>query len=137
VKTDITEKGLESLIVTVMVGSAAAATGGVIHDESVPYDGTGWLLGDAKDYDPEYGVDLAQLRAFLQATQPEAAEALDLDHDSPTRRKFLARLQGETTKRGTIDLLRHGIKHLSLNLDLFYGTPSPGNRAAASRASGP
>ena len=132
-KTDITEKGLESLIVTVMVGSAAAATGGVIHDESVPYDGTGWLLGDAKDYDPEYGVDLAQLRAFLQATQPEAAEALDLDHDSPTRRKFLARLQGETTKRGTIDLLRHGIKHLSLNLDLFYGTPSPGNRAAAER----
>ncbi|MGI5836040.1 MAG: type I restriction endonuclease subunit R [Chloroflexota bacterium] len=132
-KTDTTEKGLESLIVTAMVGSAAAATGGVIHDESAPYDGTGWLLGDARDYDRQYGVDLAQLRLFLQATQPKVAEALDLDQDTPTRRKFLARLQGEITKRGTIDVLRNGLKHLSLNIDLFYGTPSPGNKAAEER----
>ncbi len=26
-------------------------------------------------------------------------------------RKFLARLQGEISKRGTIDVLRHGISH--------------------------
>ncbi len=131
--TDTTEKGLESLIVTAMVGTAASPIGGAIQDEGVPYDGTGWLLGDARDYDREYAVDLAQLRAFLEATQPKVAEALDLDHDSPTRRKFLARLQGEITKRGTIDVLRRGIKHGPHSLDLFYGTPSIGNRAAAER----
>ncbi len=38
----------------------------------------------------------------------DAAESLALDEDGPTRRKFLARLQGEITKRGTIDVLRHG-----------------------------
>ena len=69
----------------------------------------------------------------MQATQPKAAETLDLDQDGPTRRKFLARLQGEISKRGVIDLLRHGVKHGPLQIDLFYGTPSPGNLIAAER----
>jgi type I site-specific restriction-modification system R (restriction) subunit len=50
-----------------------------------------------------------------------------------TRQKFLARLQGEITKRGVIDVLRSGIKHGAHHLDLFYGTPSPGNPKAAER----
>jgi type I restriction enzyme R subunit len=40
-------------------------------------------------------VDLVQLRGFLLATQPELVEIFALDTDGPTRRKFLARLQGE------------------------------------------
>ena len=35
------------------------------------------------------------------------AEALAPEDDGLTRRTFLARLQGEITKRGTIDILRH------------------------------
>ena len=49
------------------------------------------------------------------------------------RRKFLSRLQGEISKRGTIDVLRHGIKHGPHHLDLFYGTPSTGNEKAKER----
>jgi len=113
-KTDTSEKGLESLIVGDMTGS-------------------GWILGDPKDYDRDYAVDLAQLRAFIAATQPGLAEAFDLDSASPTRQKFLARLQGEIAKRGTIDVLRNGLKHGPHHLDLFYGTPSPGNPKAAER----
>ena len=60
-------------------------------------------------------------------------ESLQLDVDGPTRRKFLARLQGEITKRGAIDVLRHGIKHGPHQIDFFYGTPSPGNEKAAER----
>lgn len=71
-----------------------------------------------------------QLTAFLHATQPEAAESLGLDGDGPTRRKFLARLQGEVSKRGSIDVLRYGLKHGAHDLDLFYGTPSAGNDKA-------
>ena len=56
-----------------------------------------------------------------------------LSDDGPTRRKFLARLQGEVTKRGTIDVLRHGIRHGAHNLDLFYGTPSEANERAKER----
>ena len=92
--------------------------------------GAGWICGDPQDYDREYCVDLAQLSAFLHATQPDAAESLDLGQDSPTRRRFLARLQGEITRRGTIDVLRKGIKHGPHQIDLMYGTPSPGNEKA-------
>src|SRR5690606_39316268 len=66
-------------------------------------------------------------------TQPELADALDLAQDGPTRRKFLARLQGEITKRGTIDVLRKGLKHGPHHIDLFYGTPSSGNAKATER----
>ena len=132
--TDTTEKGLESLIVTAMVGTptlAAAASG--IAAASALYGGTGWLLGDWHDYDREYCVDLVQLTIFLQVTQPKAAAALDLSEDGPTRRKFLARLQGEISKRGTIDVLRNGVKHGPHQLDFFYGTPTPGNTVAGER----
>ena len=80
---------------------------------------------------------MAQLTAFLRSTQPKLrstqpklADALDLDEDSPTRLKFLARLQKEISNRGIIDVLRHGIKHGSHDICLFYGTPSAGNDKA-------
>ena len=92
--------------------------------------GAGWICGDSQDYDREYCIDLAQLSAFLHATQPNAAASLGLGQDSPTRRKFLARLQGEITRRGTIDVLRKGVKHGPHQIDLLYGTPSPGNQKA-------
>ena len=76
---------------------------------------------------------LAQLTDFLRFTQPAAAKALRLGDDNPTRRKFLARLEGEVTKRGTIDVLRNGVKHGPHHLDLFYGTPSPDNEKAKDR----
>jgi hypothetical protein len=95
--------------------------------------GAGWICGSADAYDREYCVDLRRLAAFLRKTQPGVAEALGLDEDSPTRRKFLARLQGEITRRGTIEVLRHGVKHGPHHIDLFYGTPSPGNPKARER----
>ncbi|HEX5736040.1 MAG TPA: type I restriction endonuclease subunit R [Blastocatellia bacterium] len=93
--------------------------------------GSGWIPGDAKDYDREYTVDPVQLRDFLMATQKDAAEVLELDSDTPIRRKFLARLQGEVSRHGVIHVLRHGIKHGKHALELFFGTPSPGNDKAA------
>jgi len=36
-------------------------------------------------------------------------------------------LQGEITKRGTIDVIRRGVKHGPHSIDVFYGTPSVEN----------
>ena len=130
--TDTSERGLERLICTALTGSPCdpgAGPAGSVHERPAIY-GVGWICGDPGDYDREYCVDLAQLAAFLCETQPEVAEALSLDEDGPARRKFLARLQGEITRRGTIDLLRFGLKHGAHGLDLFCGTPSPGNERA-------
>ena len=130
--TDTSEKGLEALICTTLTGSSCdpgTAPAGETYERPSAY-GTGWICGDPAAYDREYCVDLAQLALFLRATQPEVAETLDLAADGPTRRKFLARLQGEISRRGTVDVLRNGVKHGAHALDLFFGTPSAGNERA-------
>lgn len=132
--TDTTEKGLETLIVEAMTGMKPdPAQTDMGREPSALYGGTGWILGRWQDYNREYAADLVQMAAFLNATQPDLAEALDLENASPTRQKFLARLQGEVTKRGIIDVLRNGVKHGPHHLDLFYGTPTPGNTKAEER----
>jgi type I restriction enzyme R subunit len=112
--TDTSEAGLEKLIVAEMTAP-----------------GAGWLPGDPKDFDRAWSVDLAKLRAFLEATQAEVAAVLDLGNDSPTRRAFLARLSNELTKRGVVDVMRKGLEHGPYHVTLFYGTPSEGNQTAA------
>ena len=132
--TDTSERGLERLICTALTGdpcdAALAPTG--LEGEAAA-GGTGWICGAPNDYDREYTVDLAQLLAFLGETQPAAFEGLRLENDGPARRKFLARLQGEISKRGVVDVLRKGIKDGPHHVELFYGTPSPGNPAATER----
>ena len=113
--TDTTEKGLESIIVASLVNEA------------------GYVQGDPQDYDREHAVDLAKLLQFLAATQPDTYEALGIDEEGPKRTQFLHRLQGEIAKRGVVDVLRGGIKHGPAHVDLFYGTPTPGNLPAAER----
>ena len=134
--TDTSERGLERLICTALTGSscdAALAQAGLEDEAAAPSGGAGWVCGAPKDYDREYTVDLAQLLAFLVETQPDAFEGLRLEDDGPARRKFLARLQGEVSKRGIIDVLRKGVKDGPHHVELFYGTPSPGNPIAAER----
>ena len=112
--TDTTEKGLEALIAKSLIGN-------------------GWLPADPQDYERAHCVDLRHLSAFLSATQPETAAALDLDTDSTTRRRFLDRLKREVGTRGIIDVLRKGIQHGPNEITLFYGTPTPGNTQAEER----
>ena len=109
--TDTSEKGLESLIVADL-------------------ETAGWIVGSPSDYNREYCIDLTQLQAFIEVTQPKLLVALGLENDSPVRRKFLARLQGEVSKRGIIDVLRNGVEHGPHKINLFCGSPSEGNPTA-------
>jgi type I restriction enzyme, R subunit len=109
--TDTSERGLETLIVADMLKA-------------------GWNAGKSQDYEREFCVDLVQLSEFIRETQPKLTSPLHLEQKNATRRKFLARLQGEISKRGVIDVLRKGIKHGPYNIDMFYGAPSLGNSKA-------
>ncbi|MDE0104366.1 MAG: type I restriction endonuclease subunit R [Bryobacterales bacterium] len=132
--TDLTERGLERLICEALTGDACDPPRRRRVGELVAgYGGVGWSPGNRHDYDREYCVDLVQLHTFLHTTQPAAARALRLGENCPIRRKFLARLQGEINKRGTIDVLRLGIRHGPHDLDLFYSTPSAQNETAQRR----
>jgi type I restriction enzyme R subunit len=113
--SDTSESGVESLIVRSLVDEA------------------GYLPGKSGDFDKDHAVDLAKLIAFIEATQPQTAGAIGLAVDSPKRADFLHRLQGEIAKRGVVDVLRGGVKHGALSVDLFYGSSTPGNTKAEER----
>ena len=91
----------------------------------------GWTEGAAADFDAAYALDLDHLTAFIEETQPNAAKALSLAESSPASHKFLARVQGEITKRGIVHLLRNGVDHLGQHIDLYYPRPTEGNARAA------
>ncbi len=136
--TDLSEKGLESLIMCHMTGSdGLTVSRNRVAQPPPPYGGTGYTAGSPQDFDRAHAIDVAQLFAFLQTTQPQAFAKLAMANaDDPkdiTRLKFLARLSGEIGKRGVVDVLRKGIDHGPLRFDLFYGTPSAGNATAAAR----
>ncbi len=110
--TDTSEAGLEATIVKSLI------------------EDTGYQAGNPQDYDRSHAVDLVKLKTFLQDTQPEVAERLSLEVDSPKKTQFLHRLQGEIAKRGIIDVLRKGLKHGPDSIALFYGSPTANNEKA-------
>ncbi len=128
--TDISEKGLESLIVRHMTGGDGLAVApSVLTDLPTPSGGTGYYAGSPKDFDRAHALDAAQLFAFLRATQPDAVKKLAMvdanDARDLNRLKFLSRLSAEVGKRGVIDVLRKGVEHHPAgHFDLFYGTPT-------------
>ena len=136
--TDTSEKGLETLIMQHMTGGKGLEFTSVAEtpDEiaAAKAGGSGWFAGSPKDYDRGHAIDVAQLFAFLTATQPETVRKLGItnykDGKDINRQKFLARLSNEVGKRGVIDVLRKGLEHGPLHFDLFYGTPSAGNAKA-------
>ncbi len=136
---DTTEKGLETLIMRHMTGvdGLASNTAGVVAETAPAKGGNGWLAGNDAAYDREFAVDTEQLFTFLMATQPEEWVKLGIgnykDKEGMARQKFLALLQGEINRRGTIDVLRTGIKHGPLSFDLFQGKPSAENAKAVER----
>ena len=135
--TDTTERGLETLICDELTGHGFDSGMGdpnLVGDRAAAF-GAGWVMGEARDYDREYCVDLVQLRAFLEDTQPEVAATLDLVSGNNTRRQFLARLQGEINKRGTIEVLRNGVNHGPNHITAMYGSPSEQNPTARAQYS--
>lgn len=91
----------------------------------------GWTVGEPGDYVASYAIDLENFASFIESTQPDLVDSIGLSSETPTRHKFLARLQGEITRRGVVHVLRNGIDHLGLHVDLYYPTPAAGNPKAA------
>ena len=129
--TDTSERALENRVCHILAGDDCErdAFPAAIRERPAAYS-AGWICGDATDYDAELCIDIAQLAAFLHATQPEIAAALSIDADTPARRGFLQRLKREVDSRGVVDVMRKGVKHNQHEVALYYAMPSPDNHAA-------
>ncbi len=80
----------------------------------------GWLYaeGDAATYDRARALFPADVLAWVQATQPKAWETLTKNHGGKAGETLLNRLRDQLDRRGTLDVLRHGIEMMGLKQPL-------------------
>ena len=130
--TDISEKGLETIIFRYMTGEDGLTNQPATPAQKPKSNGSGYFAGHKEDFDREYAVDATQLFAFLCASQPKEFAKLGIftssDPQNHERQKFLKRLADELKKRGIVDVLRNGVKHEQADLELFYAPPTEGNK---------
>ena len=79
-------------------------------------------------FDPVTGIDTEDLFEFIGATQADAWERLKQLHGGlpGAQSKFVARLAAEIDKRGTLDVLRHGVVDHGVTIRLAYFRPAHG-----------
>ena len=86
----------------------------------------GYIKGDPNDYDREYAIDTRIFFDFLEDTQPKKMQKFKEAYKDQYKTRILYRLNQELSKRGMIDVLRHGLKSYIASLDLAYFKPSSG-----------
>ena len=88
----------------------------------------GYAKGDPRSFDRALGVDPGEVIAFVQETQPDEWSEVSARHggEEAARANFLKRLAAELDERGTVDVLRHGVKDLGVEIRLAYFKPAHG-----------
>ncbi len=105
---DISEKSMESQIENYLV------------------DTQRYVRRISSNYDKSLCMDKDKLIGFILSTQPEKWEQLKQQHNERVSDMFLKRVKEEIEKRGTLDVLRKGVKDYGVSFDLFYPKPETG-----------
>jgi type I restriction enzyme R subunit len=88
----------------------------------------GYVKSDPRTFDRALGLDPGEVLTFVTATQPDERRELAARHggDEAWRTTFLKRLAAELDERSTVDVLRHGVKDLGVEIRLAYFRPAHG-----------
>jgi type I restriction enzyme, R subunit len=82
-----------------------------------------------QDFDAKLGFDTAELFAFIGATQDAEWARLVKAHggeEERARQRFGQRLAQQIDERGTVDVLRHGVRDHNVEIRLSYRRPAFG-----------
>ena len=127
---DISEKNLEATIeAALLAGGPDAAPGDLLAlreaaaGEFIPGDYRRRL---PEQYDRTLCLIPDDVLAFVYATQPKEWEKFKKLHGADARDRLLKRLASEVEKRGTLDVLRKGIKSDGSKFQLAYFRPASG-----------
>ncbi|WP_345301703.1 type I restriction endonuclease subunit R [Lysobacter hankyongensis] len=87
----------------------------------------GWLHaeGDAGLYDRTTALFLPDLLAWIEATQPQAWQALTKAHGPHAGRRVAERVRKSLDERGTLDVLRRGVELVGLKAPLSLAQFKP------------
>src|SRR5260370_15200984 len=136
---DISEKNLEDTIEEVLLSSGlppvhstlqgihqppplyGPATSNLTPDNVAP---GGYRKHTSEDYDKALCLIPEDVLNFIYATQPKEWEKFKKQHEGDARTPFLQRLASELRTRGTLSVLRKGIKANGCRFQLAYFIPS-------------
>src|SRR5215211_367957 len=82
-----------------------------------------------QDFDPKIGLDTAELFAFIELTQGPDWGKLVKAHggdEELSRERFAKRLAQQIDERGTVDVIRHGVRDQNVEIRLSYRKPAFG-----------
>ena len=129
---DYSEKNFGATIERVLLadgpdGSPDSAE--VAYETSPPYGNFapgGYWVRRPEAYDRALCLDPGTVLDFIYATQPKEWEKLKQQHSAEVKAPFLKRLASEIGRRGTLDVLRYGIKDSGCKFQLACFRPASG-----------
>ncbi len=83
----------------------------------------GYEKGKPEDYEPSLVMLPGTVLRFVKATQPKEWAKLREQHQAQVEDRFLARLASEVERRGTLDVLRNGVKDYGAHVRLAFFKP--------------
>jgi len=104
---DITEKNFEAAIENALISQ-------------------GYRRRRPEDFDRTLYLDPEAVLDFIYATQPKEWEKLKKQHGAEVKERFLQRLSKEVARRGTLDVMRKGIKDSGCTFKMAYFRPVSG-----------
>src|SRR5437588_898369 len=139
---DISEKNLEDTIEEVLLSNPQPAIVDgpdfILHQPSPLYGAAtsnltpgdvqpgGYYKRTSADYDKVLCLLAEDVLDFIYATQPKEWEKFKKQHEGDARMRFFQRLSSELRSRGTLDVVRKGIKINGCKFLLAYFPPSSG-----------
>lgn len=100
-----------------------------VREPSVPFGENppgGYLKRSPQQYDRNLCLIPRDVVDFLLATQPKEWGKLAEHYGSEVKERFLKRLSREIERRGTLDVLRNGIKDAGCKFQMVYFRPASG-----------
>ncbi len=110
---DISEKNFESTIENSLLAMVTSGSGG-------------YRKRSPDDYHRGLCLDPDVVLEFIVATQPKEWEKLKQQHGADVKPRFLQRLVSQISERGTLDILRKGIKDSGCKFQLAFFRPATG-----------
>jgi type I restriction enzyme R subunit len=131
---DITEKNVEETIERALLagGPDAVVAEGAAHEPRLSYGEPatgGYHKRASAQYDPALCLAPDDVLAFIYASQPKEWDKFKSQQGSDARPRLLQRLAQEVRARGTLDVLRKGVKANGCKFQLVYFRPSSGLNA--------
>jgi type I restriction enzyme R subunit len=106
----------------------------VFEDEVVAHLlANGWLEGVSKHYDRELALYPEDVLGWLEDTQPEELTKIKRTHNGDTAATILKVLAENLKQHDTLEVLRHGFKHVGTRLKMCEFKPNTGFNPTTAR----